>query len=203
LLFDGVEVKLNYCKKYGRFSDELSDDILYIVENGALPNHFINNKATMEHNFHLTKSKAKRNECAKYCSIRSVKQNPNTKSIIYNEYGYHVGMELIADTTSKLYRFNDKQANRSRRRGKLHSLLSKKGKGKLSFTMSKQSSYNIKRKEVYKITNIIINGENTVFNLINNDSDDEQELKFISISNIQRHFIPNYASTIAGIQGRK
>jgi hypothetical protein len=93
--------------------------------------------------------------------------------------------------------------NHSRRRGKLHSLLCKKGKatGKLFYKTSKQSYYKIKRKEIYRITNLIINGENTVFNLINVDN--EEELTFISISNIQRHFLPNYASTIASIQGRR
>ena len=247
---DGVEVKLNYNGRFGRFSDELNKDIQQIVETVSIPLHLSQNVATMDHTFHLTKTVEARDAIAQYCSKRSVLNNMGTGKgltfVVYNNWGYHTGMELIANTTNKLYVFDKNYVN-SRQRfflfqifrvwvgcarrfeaaRYLHLQLNKNTKNELlssktlriwqgcnksteTFLMfnvlrlwkcyinvsevergyntknknlyKKMASltYEIKRKEVYVITDIIFDKtiEQTTFHLRNKD-DDENELRYI------------------------
>jgi hypothetical protein len=150
LFLDGVEVRLNYNKAHGRFTDDLDQDIKYIVETGQLPQHLSKNEANINHNFHLTVTKEMRNKCIKSCSVRSVMNNSDKNGLVYNGYGYHVGMELIADSTNKIYKF-DKNYVKSRE----HFLLFKILKlwscySKLSEDEKKPEGYGVKVKNSYK-----------------------------------------------------
>ena len=54
LLLDGNEVKLNYKKGWGRFKDDLHEDLIHIVDHGTLPLRFQQQVASENHDFHLT-----------------------------------------------------------------------------------------------------------------------------------------------------
>ena len=54
LLLDGNEVKLNYKKGWGRFKDDLHEDLIHIVDHGTLPLRFQQQVASESHDFHLT-----------------------------------------------------------------------------------------------------------------------------------------------------
>ncbi len=46
-------------KGYGRFKDDLHEYMIHIVDNGTLPERFVNQVATEDHWFHLTVTKKK------------------------------------------------------------------------------------------------------------------------------------------------
>ena len=118
-LLDGHEIKLNYMKGYGRFTDNLHEDLIHIVDNGTIPDRFTNQVATEAHYFHLTVTKVKRNELAKACSIRYIKSPaegglmlPGQKRIINDDgWCYGVGMPLISYYNTKINKFKQNAGN--------------------------------------------------------------------------------------------
>jgi len=87
-------------------------------------------------------------------------------------------MELIADTTNIIFSFGHKKKNQSQRR---LACVYKFGGSRVI-----AQYWKIKRKEVYKITKIIKCGDSTLFILANCLT--KEEMAYIAISNIQRHF---------------
>jgi hypothetical protein len=94
VLFDGTVVELEYLKAQGRFTDDLDEILVKVMETGGIPPIFHNQVADLNHGYHLTVTKDLRNKIAKACSIRYCSKLQDKKVIRYKDMIYGVGMEI-------------------------------------------------------------------------------------------------------------
>ena len=90
----GVNIKLNYIENSGRFQGELPRYLKEITTTGRLPDVFKNQVANIDHQFHLTVTKKKRDELALYCSKAYYDTIADDQRLEFRGMYYAVGMEI-------------------------------------------------------------------------------------------------------------
>ena len=227
LLLDGHEIKLNYRQGYGRFKDNLHEDLIHIVDNGTLPERFKDQVANKDHYFHLTLTRQKRDELAQLCSKRYIKSVAKggqmltgQKRIIYHGWGYGVGMPLINYFNTKINKFTQNTGNCFKDTYALFKTLNAwktymeyrnqpEVLSNIKKARTKSTSYNYVIKNKYRYT---IEDIHVVRHNVNKTKDIYMDLHCISTNemlyNMPIHMIstlfqPFFASTIAGIQGAR
>ena len=94
VLFDGVVVELEYLKAQGRFTDDLDEILVKVMETGTIPPIFQNQAADLKHGYHLTVTKKERDKIAKTCSIRYCNKLHDKEVIRYKDMMYGIDMEI-------------------------------------------------------------------------------------------------------------
>ena len=94
-LFGGNIVKLEYIENSGRFKDTLMPTILNeVINNGQIPTSISSQQADINHNFHLTVTRNKRDKIAKICSSRYCASLSDEQKVKYIDMNYGIGLEL-------------------------------------------------------------------------------------------------------------
>jgi predicted GIY-YIG superfamily endonuclease len=98
-LFGGNLIQLDYIPDSGRFKDDVMPSILNeVIQTGRIPSIISNQKANVNHWFHLTVTREMCNNLAKQCSIRFCEELPEGQQIYHEDTAYGIGLELRCNT---------------------------------------------------------------------------------------------------------